>query len=332
MPIEKVSPTSSPMNKYVIGVDIGGTRIKTGAVLSDGTLLKKQTRSSGFALSAEQLEAAIIEEISTLQTDLGSAPIGVGIGFPGAVDPKQGIVLLPGKLRLEGYPIVPNLINNLNLPVIADNDGRLSIIAETHYGKARDYNWAVSITLGTGVGSGVLLDGKILRDPHLQFGTQASHVVQQSASHRLCITRARGTANILCSATALSVLVRDGLTRGLPSVLNEQFFEDPASIDFETVMKGVAQHDALCMDAFSAWKTELSWFLVSIVHMYAPEIIILSGGAAFAAPLFLDEIRTHVNNHTFRYPIDDPVRIEVSDIITHSVVLGAARLAWEHAE
>ncbi len=332
MPIEKVSPTSSPMNKYVIGVDVGGTRIKTGAVLSDGTLLKKQTRSSGFALSAEQLEAAIIEEVSTLQTDLGSAPIGVGIGFPGVVDPKQGVVLLPGKLRLEGYPIVTNLINNLNLSVIADNDGRLSILAEAHYGKARDYNWAVSITLGTGVGSGILLDGKILRDPHLQFGTQASHVVQQSTSQRLCITRARGTANILCSATALSVLVRDGLTRGLPSVLNEQFFEDPASIDFETVMKGVAQHDALCIDAFSTWKTELSWFLVSVVHMYAPEIIILSGGAASAAPFFLDEIRRHVNNHTFRYPSDDQVRIEVSDMITYSVVLGAARLAWEHAK
>ncbi|MXX96910.1 MAG: ROK family protein [Rhodothermaceae bacterium] len=320
------------MNEYVIGVDVGGTRIKTGAVLADGTLLEKRTRSSGFAMSAEALETAVVEEISCIQTNLGGAPIGIGMGFPGAVDPAQGVVLLPGKLRLEGYPIVPNLSRNLSLPVIADNDGRLSIIAEAHYGKARGYRWAVSITLGTGVGSGAMLDGKILRDPHLQFGTQASHVVQQSSSNRLCITRARGTANILCSATALGIIARDSLARGLPSVLNERYFDDPASIDFEAVIEGVAQDDKLCMDAFSTWKTELSWFLVSVVHMYAPEIIILSGGAAAAAPYFLDEIRTHVINHTFRYPVGEEIKIELSEITAFSVVLGAAALAWEQVD
>lgn len=319
------------MNEYVIGVDVGGTRIKTGAVLSDGTLLETRIRSSGFALSAEALEVAMIEEISCIQTNLGGAPIGIGLGFPGAVDPTQGVVLLPGKLRLEGYPIVPNLSRNLNLPVIAENDGRLSIIAEAHYGKARGYRWAVSITLGTGVGSGVMLDGKILRDPHLQFGTQASHIVQQSGSDRLCITRARGTANILCSALALGIIARDGLARGLPSVLNERYFDDPANIDFEAVIEGVVQDDALCIDAFSTWKTELSWFLVSIVHMYAPEIIILSGGVAPAAPYFIDEIRTHVNNHTFRYPPEEEIKIELSDIAIFNAVLGAGALVWEQA-
>ncbi len=319
------------MTEYVIGVDVGGTRIKTGAVLRDGTLLNHRVRSSGFALSAEALETAIIEEIIGTQSNTDGTPTGIGLGFPGAVDPEQGIVLLPGKLRLEGYPIVPNLAHRLRMPVIAENDGRLSIIAEAHYGKAREYRWAVSITLGTGVGSGVMLDGKILRDPHLQFGTQASHVVQQSNSDRLCITRARGTANILCSATALAVIVRDSLARGLPSVLNERYFNDPASVDFEAVIEGVAQGDALCLDAFNTWKTELAWFLVSVVHMYAPEIVILSGGAASAAPYFMDDLRTHVNNHTFRYPPGNEIRIELSDIATFSAVLGAGALVWEQA-
>ena len=287
----------------------GGTRIKAGAVLRDGTLMAERARSSGFALTAEALEAAVIEEISRIQSDAGYAPLGVGLGFPGAVDPKQGVILLPGKLRLEGHPIVPNISNALKLPVIADNDGRLSVVAEACYGKAQGYRWAASITLGTGVGSGIMLDGKILRDPHFQFGTQASHIIQQSDSDRLCITRARGTANILCSATALAVIARDGLIRGLPSVLNERFFDDPHSIDFAAVIDGVAQNDALCLDAFNTWRSELSWFLVSVVsHVTRQKIIILSGGAASAAPYFLDDVRKHVNRHTFpvsswrRYP------------------------------
>ncbi|MCY4158533.1 MAG: ROK family protein [Bacteroidetes bacterium] len=317
--------------KYVIGVDVGGTRIKTGAVLNDGTLIEKRVRPSGYALSAEALEAAVLEEIYAIQSSIGEPPTGIGLGFPGVVNLKRGVVMLPGKLRIEGYPIVPNLSRILSLPVIADNDGRLSIMAEAAFGKAREFEWAVSITLGTGVGSGVMLDGAILRDPRLQFGTQASHVIQQSRSDRLCITRARGTANILCSATALGILAQDGLARGLPSVLNELYFENPNNVNFETVINGVRQGDALCIDALKTWRTELGWFLVSVVHMYSPEIIILGGGAAAGAPYFLSEVRTHVNQHTFRYPPDEPTLIELSDISTHNVVLGASLLAWREA-
>jgi len=88
------------------------------------------------------------------------------------------------------------------------------------------------------------------------------------------------------------------------------------------VIEGVAQGDAVCMDASSTWKTELSWSLVSVVQMYAPEIMILSGGAASAAPYLLDGIHIHVNHHTFRYPLGEEFRIELSDITTLSVALG----------
>ena len=83
--------------------------------------------------------------------------------------------------------------------------------------------------------------------------------------------------------------------------------------------------------AFITWRAELSWFLVSVVHMYAPEIIILSGGAALAAPFFLDDVRKHVNQYTFRYPPGEDVLIEISDIAAYNVVLGAGSIAREHS-
>ena len=270
--------------------------------------------------------------MARIKRSLGIKPSFLALGFPGAVDPKAGIVMLPGKLRLEGYPIVPLLQEATGIPVIADNDGRLSILAEARYGKARGHRWAVSITLGTGVGSGVMLEGMVLRDPRLQFGTQANHIVQQSNSDRMCITRARGTANILCSATALEQAVRDGLQRGLPSVLNDAYFESPHNISFEAVIRGVEQGDALCTDALAHWTTNLGWFLTSLVHMYAPEIIILSGGATNAAAHFLGQVRQHVNRHTFRYPPGEDVQIVLSDLATFCGVLGAAALAWQQRE
>ncbi len=326
---EKAWLTCSPMNDYVIGIDVGGTRIKMGAVLDDGTLIETHLCPSGYHQTAEQLEATLLKEISSIQSRIGSAPASIGIAFPGAVDPAKGVVLLPGKLRIEGYPMVSNLADALDLPVIADNDGRLSILGETKYGKARDYDWAVSITLGTGVGSGVLLNGQILRDPHLQFGTQASHIIQQSNSDRLCITRARGTANILCSASALAVLARDGLARGLPSQLNDLYFQDPSRIDYETVLDGAKCGDALCLDVLSTWTKELGWFLVSVVHMYSPQIIIIGGGASTGASYYLEQVRAHVHQHTFRYPPEEEVLIEVSNMPDYGVVKGAAALAWD---
>ena len=118
------------------------------------------------------------------------------------------------------------------------------------------------------------------------------------------------------------------MIRGLPSFLNERYFDDPHSVDFAAVIDGVTQNDALCLDALKTWRTELSCFLVSVVRMYAPEIIILSGGAASAAPYFLDDVRKHVNQHTFRYPPGEDILIEVSDIANYSVVLVAAAMAW----
>ncbi len=316
--------------EYVIGFDVGGTRMKSGAVTLEGVLAEPVVRPSGFALEPETLLEAMVEEVERIVRSRNRKPAAIGLGFPGGVDPTFGSVLLPGKLKIEGFPVVPRLEEATETRVIADNDGRLSILAEARYGLARDEDWAVTITLGTGVGSGVLLDGKVLRDPHLMFGTQASHVVQEATNRRLDITRARGTANLLCSATALAMMVRDGLQRGLPSVLNEAYFEDPHSIDFEAVIRGVEAGDALCRDALERWTENLGWFLVSVVHMYAPQRIILGGGAANAAAHFVETVQAHVDRHIFRHPKGSTVPIVCSELGSHGGVLGAAVLAWEH--
>ncbi len=321
------------MTDYVIGFDVGGTRLKSGAVTRGGRLRAPGIQPSGFTMVPRALIKSLREEVRRIAQAMGGPPRAIGLGFPGAVDPAQGVVLLPGKLKgLEGYPIVPDLARVLGLPVVADNDGRLSIRAEARYGLARGLRWVVTLTLGTGVGSGVMLDGRILRDPHLQFGTQLGHVVQQAAGGRRCISGARGTAETLCSASALAMAVRDGLQRGLPSVLGEAYFKDPRAIDFKAVIRGVEKQDALCRDALLQWTEHLGWLLVNAVHVYAPEVIILSGGATNAARHFLEPLQAHVNQHIFRHPVGHPPPVVLSRLRNHQGVLGAAALAWDHAE
>jgi glucokinase len=317
------------VNDYVIGFDVGGTRLKSGAVTRGGRLLAQGIAPSDAHLGPRALLERLAEEVNAIARKLRAAPQAVGIGMPGAVKPDQGIVLLPGRLKgLENFPLVSKLARATKLPVVADNDARLAMIAEWKFGLARGKSWALTITLGTGVGSGVLLDGRILRDPHLQFGTQMSHITIQSGG-RLCLTGNRGTAEMLCSATSLAMQVRDGLQRGIPSVLSDRYVRNPHSIDFQAVMEGVRRKDHLCQDELRVWTSNVGSFLVSAIHVYAPEVVILGGGASHGARYFLKDLKSRVARHLFRWPGGRAVPIQVSEIKDHAGVLGAAAIAWE---
>jgi glucokinase len=315
--------------EFVLGFDIGGTRLKAGAVSPKGKLLAQAIVPTGAAAGPKALLMSIVALARAIEKEMGGPAFAVGLGLPGAIDPDRGVVLLPGRLKgLENFPLVPKLRKAFGVPVIADNDARLAMIAEKEYGQARGKGWALTLTIGTGLGSGVLIDGRIFRDPHLQFGTQASHMVIQSQGGRLCFTGARGTAEMLCSATALAQQVRDGLARGIVSLLSDRHAVDPHSIDFAAVLEGVAGGDRLCRDELTVWTSNLGWFLVSAVHAYSPEVVILTGGGAHGAKHFLKPLRAHVNKHLFRWPVGEPLPIVVSKMIDHAGVLGAAAQAW----
>jgi glucokinase len=316
--------------RYVIGCDVGGTRLKYVAVAGRGKVLRKSFSPSGAERGPEYLLDALFAIAAECETKLGTRPAALAFGISGAVDPNRGVVLLPGKFaNLEGYPLVPKLRRKLRLPVVAENDGRVSIIAEKHYGAARKRKWVVCLTIGTGAGSGVMLDGQILRDPFLQFGTQLGHMVLQADGGRLCITGARGTAETLCSATALAMQVRDGLQRGIPSILAEAYLADPRAVDFAAVMDAVRQGDMLCRDELNRWTEHLGWLVVTAAHAFAPELVILSGGATQSADRFLPQLINHVNRYLYRYPKGEPLPIVISRMGQYAGAMGAAALAWD---
>jgi glucokinase len=313
------------MENYLLGVDWGGTRIKLGAVAMDGSLLAHEIIRPPNTTSAEELYSAVVKQLR-LFIERSGTPRGIGLGLTGPTDPDRGVVLLPGKINgLEGFPIVPLLRKKFGIPVWADNDGRVAMCAEMHTGLARGRRWAVTLTIGTGVGSGVMLDGRILNDPHLQFGAQAGHLVIDLSNDQLCLTGARGTGEMLCSATALVLATRSGLQRGIPSTLTDRYWADAHSVDFRAIVEdGIAAGDRLCLDELRRWTVRLGWLLVNVVHAYSPEIIVLAGGATAASRYFLEELRAHVSRHIFRYPPGESVPILVSELGDHIGVIGAA--------
>lgn len=321
------------MGRYYLGLDVGGTRIKYGVVSDDGTIHAEGSRSSENNAAPAELYETVCQVIDALMGTLEEPPKAIGLGLSGGVDPDRGVVLLPGKFKgLEGFPFVPKLRERYGLPVWADNDGRLAAYAERHFGKAQDMDWAVVLTIGTGVGSGVIVNGQILTDPYLLFGTQIGHSIINKEDDRVCLTGNRGTGEILCSATALALQVRSAIQRGIPCVLTDQYWNNPHNIDFEAVVQAYREGDLLCKDEWEVWVNNLAILLINAVHCYAPQRIILAGGATHAADLFLDKLRRMVNQQLFHYPTDREVEICVSSMKSYAGVLGAAAMVMEKYE
>ena len=118
--------------RYVIGCDVGGTRLKYVALSEAGKQLRRAITCSGADRGPEHLVSALVSIAADCEVELGHRPAALAFGISGAVDPKRGVVMLPGKFaNLEGYPLVRVLRRKLRAPVVAENDGRISIIAET---------------------------------------------------------------------------------------------------------------------------------------------------------------------------------------------------------
>jgi len=318
------------MEDYIMTLDVGGTRIKYGAVTAGGKILRSASTPSMSQDGPEKLLGRIQDCIGETTTEMSATPLGIGLGLSGGIDPERGVVLLPGKFKsLEGFPLVPKLRQQYGIPVWADNDGRLAAYAEKHFGAARGQDWAVVFTLGTGVCSGVILDGCILVDTYFMAGTQIGHLIIDKSDDRTCLTGNPGTGEILCSSTALALQVRSAIQRGIPSMLTEAYFDNPASIDFHRVTEACRAGDSLCQQELRVWMRNLATMLINAVHCYGSTRIILCGGATHAADLYLDTVTELVNARLFRYPSDRRVEIVISDLRDYAGMLGAAAMMTE---
>lgn len=310
---------------YIISFDAGGTRLKTCVMSGTGEVLKTFNTPSNASVGADALFDVMVGSVEWIKEEMGGNLLGIGLSLSGVIHPDKGVVYLPGKFKmLEGYPVVEKLKEVFNVPVIADNDGRLAVYAEKYLGLAKEKNWVVGLTIGTGVGSGVIVDGKMLTNRHLLFGTQAGHFIINSSSNQFCLTGNYGTGETLCSATALVIQVRNAIQRGIPSVLSDEYFINPASIDFEKVIQACLCKDVLCLRELDNWTMHLANLIVNVVHAYSPELIILSGGATLASDLYLDKVREKVNSQVFRYPVSEPVPIVISEMQEYASATGAA--------
>lgn len=303
---------------YYIGIDLGGTIIKT-ALVKEGRIIDiaRMASDSGHGLSARLIPLAdcindLIQRSGTATSDIG----GINIAFPGIVNVRQKKVLATNAKYDDAPDVDLNTWahDNWNLPLVIDNDARMATVGEWHYGAGMGLKNMVMMTIGTGIGTGVIIDGRLLYGPNYCAGSLGGHLIVDYRGRR-CTCGNVGCAEAHGSSFFLPDIIRECAT------LSESFKDHAGEATFEALCEKVRIGDkeaALvlreCMDVWCA-------AIVNYVHAYDPERIVIGGGIMKSADLILPYLREKVNNLAWR-PWGN-VEIEASLLGDHAAMVAA---------
>jgi glucokinase len=301
----------------VLAFDIGGTRIKAGLVAAGrvSSLTAVPTDRSGVA-------ATLLEQVVALGRSVAAGtPIeAVGVSVRGLVDPETGVIDVNPPLDcLSGQPLAAVLASEFGVPVEVENDARMYALGELHHGAARGVANLVCLTLGTGVGVGVAVGGRMLRGERGVWGILGGHFTVSVDGPR-CSCGNIGCLEALIGAHAFTADAVRRLRTGVASTLDEQHL-DPAAI-----FAAAAAGDAIATETVERLATVLGCGVVTLIHAYDPDLVVIGGGLSGSAAQFMPQLRDYVREHAWTSP-KGRVRVEVSELGDSAPLLGAAELA-----
>jgi glucokinase len=281
---------------FVIGVDIGGTKVAAGLVDSRGEI-RCQTRlpmaSEGEAAAGLEAVISAVNSLSarSLGGSNGGAIRGIGICSPGPLDPVTGVVINPPNLPCwRNFPLADEIAQVYGVPVKVDNDANGAALAEAQWGAGRGHRNVFYISIGTGIGTGIVLDGRIYHGRTGAAG-EGGHV---SIDYRgpLCRCGKRGCIEALASGPAVARRAQSKLAAGetSQSILLDMAHGKIEAVTSEIVGKASAAGDRLAWEILQETAVLLSVWLGNIVDLLEPDVIILGGGGAVMLGPFFDDI------------------------------------------
>lgn len=302
---EKASPVR-------IGIDIGGTDTKIGLVDVHQKLVTSLVMPTGAERPAEEVIEDIGNKVLELLENHGitiDQCVGAGIGMPGTVDRKNGIVRYSNNIRWDNVKLAEEIGKFLPLPVKVANDADCAALGEAVAGAGKEYQDVVLLTLGTGVGSGIILDGEIYEGRGIG-GSELGHIVIIEDGEP-CTCGRRGCLEAYASATALK---RDARRAAGREMTPEEIFE------------AAAQGDKLLKEVTDAYIRRLGTGIVNIVNIFRPQLVILGGGISQQGEVLLAPVREMVKKHCFGGDKGELPEIGTAALGNEAGMIGAACL------
>lgn len=312
---------------YYIGIDVGGTSVKLGLFDDSNNLISRTMFSTK---TIEFLVDDIVKYIKKLfkeqNKDLKDLK-GVGIGFPGHVDGEAGVVVYSNNLVAHDFPIVAKIQEQINVPVRISNDANVAAFGEYTFGIGKNYNNVVFVTLGTGVGGGIIIDGKMLEGKN-GAGAEIGHMVI-STNGQLCSCGRRGCFETYASAKALVTNARIAMTNNPTSKL-WKIVSKPEELNGEKFFDVLLKGDKVAHIVFESYIENLAEGLTNLANIFRPDAIIIGGGISYRGDALMEPLQQRLAKMIYGGQWNARVELMVSELKNDAGIFGAYAMAKEY--
>lgn len=317
--------------RYIVGIDLGGTNIVAGTVSEDGSeilgVLSEPTGAEGGA------DAVVDRIVHLAKKSIAAAKVkaiaGVGIGSPGPLDTKTGVVLLTPNLGWVNMPLRDRVAAGLGLPATLDNDANCAIYGEWWRGAARGMQHVIGLTIGTGIGGGIVLNGDIYRGAS-DIAGEVGHMTIDSTG-RLCKCGNYGCLEAYASGPAIAARATEGTQAGADTSLPRYVNNDLSKITAQVVYDAAHDGDEFALEVVRDTAKFLGAGVASLINIFNPQVVVICGGVTLAGDKLFVPLRSEVKRRAFK-PAVDVCRILPGELPGTAGVYGAAavfaKMTW----
>ncbi len=314
----------------VVGIDLGGSNLRLALISPSGQILSRWERATGTAPSQDAMVSALAQDLAVCGAEARSRGMeveGVGMGIPGRILSQEGLVVFsPNLPALNGCPLAARLKPLVKWPVFLENDANLFALGEHWLGAGVEHQNLLGITLGTGVGGGLILGGRLWQGFE-GCAAEIGHVTIEPDGQK-CHCGNRGCLETLASAFWTVAWVKEQLAQGAPSWLQDLYITDPDAIRGETLVAAALNRDPLALKAFDRVGRSLGQAIAAAVHLLGLSRVIIGGRFARAWEVFQLAMSEEIFRRLTLFP-PEAVSVTPAQLGDDAGLLGAARLAWD---
>jgi glucokinase len=301
----------SQRSRYLVGVDLGGTNIVAGALAEDGigdviALRSEPTRSDQ---GAEAVIDRIVRMIDTVIVDTIAQTgarredvIGIGVGAPGPLDRQRGIVVTTPNLGWTNYPLRDAIAERARLPVRIDNDANCATLGEWWMGAAKGASNVIGMTIGTGIGGGVIIGGRLYHGSSDVAGEIGHATIDVTG--RLCKCGNYGCLEAYASGPSIAARAREAVSGDADAMLLRMVGGDPDKITAATVYEAAKRGDDAALDVVRETSRFLGAGIANLLNIFNPEVVVIAGGVTQAGDTLFVPLRREVRKRAFKPAVD----------------------------
>ncbi|NSW91219.1 MAG: ROK family protein [Firmicutes bacterium] len=311
---------------YYIGIDLGGTNIAAGLVDENGVIIRKDSiptlREREYPDILKDMAMLSLKLINEAGIDIKEVK-SIGIGAPGTPDNKNGILLYANNLKFKNVPMRAEMQKYVNLPILIENDANCAALAESVAGAASDVKHSITITLGTGIGGGIVIDGKV----YAGFNGAAAEVGHMTivVDGELCTCGRKGCWEAYGSAMALIEQTKKAANENPDSLINKLVEGDLSKISAKTPFDAAKQGDKTAKKVVDRYLKYVAEGLTNLINIFTPEVLVIGGGVSKEGEYLLKPLREHICRDVYAKDVPQ-TQLRVAKMGNDAGIVGAAML------